>query len=87
VIEDDDGVAQGLRAGQRVRVTAEIDTELVPGRYSILCSISRTGSPGNDAIHDVRIAEFLVKGSNPMPGMIFVRARVDATVESGADAR
>jgi ABC-2 type transport system ATP-binding protein len=82
-IEDGDGTAQPLSAGQRAKLTAEIDTELVPGRYSILCSISRTGSPGDDVMHDVRIAEFLVKGSNPMPGMIFVRARVESTVEPG----
>ena len=81
LIEDGDGPAQGLMAGERVKLSAEIDTPLVPGRYSVLCSISRTGTPGNDAIHDVRIVEFLVKGSDPTPGMIVVAPRVEATVE------
>ncbi|HWE33506.1 MAG TPA: Wzt carbohydrate-binding domain-containing protein, partial [Solirubrobacteraceae bacterium] len=80
-VEDDDGVPQPLRAGERLTLTAEVDTLLTPGRYSALCSISRSGAPGDDALHDVRIAEFLVKGAEPIPGMVVVNANVSATVE------
>jgi energy-coupling factor transporter ATP-binding protein EcfA2 len=80
-LEKADGVSRRLAAGERLRVSAEIDNRLVPGRYSVLCSISRSGTRGDDALRDVRIADFLVKGEDPMPGMIFVRARVDASVE------
>jgi ABC-type polysaccharide/polyol phosphate transport system ATPase subunit len=70
-----------LAPGQRLRISAEIDNQLVPGRYSVLCTISRSGRGGDHALHDVRVADFLVKGSEPMPGMIFVQAQVDAHVE------
>jgi ABC-2 type transport system ATP-binding protein len=80
-VEDRDGLPRAVQAGERVQLAAEIEAELVPGRYSIRCSISRTGAIGDDALHDVRITDFLVKGSDPMPGMIFVRAHVDASVE------
>jgi len=81
-LEGDDGTPQPLRAGQRLTLTAEVDTVLTPGRYSVLCSISRSGAPGDDALHDVRIAEFLVKGPDPIPGMVVVHADVSATVEA-----
>jgi ABC-2 type transport system ATP-binding protein len=81
MVEGEDGVPRRLGAGERLRLSAGIDNRLVPGRYSMLCSISRSGTRGDDALHDMRIADFLVKGSDPMPGMIFVRARVDASVE------
>jgi ABC-2 type transport system ATP-binding protein len=80
-LEEADDVPRRLAAGERVRVSAEIDNRLVPGRYSVLCSISRSGTRGDDALRDMRITDFLVKGEDPMPGMIFVRARVDASVE------
>jgi ABC-type polysaccharide/polyol phosphate transport system ATPase subunit len=80
-IEGVDGVAAPLRAGERVTLTADVDTALTPGRYSALCSISRSGSLGDDVLHDVRIAEFLVKGPDPIPGMVVVDANVTATVE------
>jgi hypothetical protein len=32
-------------------------------------------------MHDVRLTDFVVKGTDPMPGMVFVRADVRATVE------
>jgi hypothetical protein len=72
-----------MRAGERVTLTADVDTALTPGRYSALCSISRSGSPGDDVLHDVRIAEFLVKGPDPIPGMVVVDANITATVERG----
>jgi ABC-type polysaccharide/polyol phosphate transport system ATPase subunit len=80
-LEADDGSPQPLRAGERVTLTADVDTLLTPGRYSALCSISRSGAPGDDALHDVRITDFLVKGRDPIPGMVVVDANVSATVE------
>ncbi len=80
-LEGDDGTAQPLRAGERVTLTADVDTLLTPGRYSALCSISRSGAPGDDALHDVRITDFLVKGREPIPGMVVVNPTVSATVE------
>ena len=79
--ETEDGDPIPIERGQRVRLTAELDQALVPGRYSFLCSMSRSHDKGDDALRDLRIIDFLVTGRDPMPGMIFVRASVDATVE------
>jgi hypothetical protein len=80
-LEDDDGRPIPMRPGQRLKLTAEIDTPLVPGRYAIVGSISRSRNQGDMVLHDVRMTDFLVKGTDPMPGMVFVRARVSTTVE------
>ena len=81
VLEGEDGKSRRVGGGERVCISAEIVNNLVPGRYSVLCTISRSGTTGDDVLHDLRVAEFLVKGSDPMPGMIFVNNRVEATVE------
>jgi ABC-2 type transport system ATP-binding protein len=77
--EDDEPLA--LEAGQRVRIRAEIDTPLVPGRFSVLCSIARTGATGDTAMHDVRVIDFLVRGSDRLPGMITVESEVETRLE------
>jgi hypothetical protein len=69
-------------AGQRIKISAVVDAELVPGRYSILCTVVRGRSRGDTALRDVRLIDFLVIGTDPMPGMIYVRAEVAATVQS-----
>ncbi|HEY1509483.1 MAG TPA: Wzt carbohydrate-binding domain-containing protein, partial [Solirubrobacteraceae bacterium] len=82
VLEDDEGVPQVIVAGQRIKISAVVDAELVPGRYSILCTVVRGRSRGDTALRDVRLIDFLVIGTDPMPGMIYVRADVAATVQS-----
>jgi ABC-2 type transport system ATP-binding protein len=83
-LERDDGSPTPLCPGERVRMTAEVDRALVPGRYSILCSMARSREKGDDALRDLRVLEFLVKGRDPMPGMVMVRANVRAELEHGA---
>ncbi len=85
-LERDDGTPTPLRAGQQVRVSAEIVAALVPGRYSVLCSMSRSRDRGDDALRDLRVIDFLVTGRDPMPGMVSVRASVAATVEASSRA-
>jgi ABC-type polysaccharide/polyol phosphate transport system ATPase subunit len=82
VLEDDEGVPQVIASGQRIKLSATVDAELVPGRYSILCTVVRGRSSGDTALRDVRLLDFLVIGTDPMPGMIYVRADVAATVQS-----
>jgi ABC-2 type transport system ATP-binding protein len=80
-LEDADGVAQPIAAGEQLRVAVEINTQLVPGRYALLCSLSRSRTRSDDALRDVRVVDFLVKGTDPMPGMVYVRARVHTQLE------
>ena len=82
VLEDGEGVPQPIAAGQRIKLSAPVDAQLVPGRYSILCSVSRSRSRRDTVLRDVRLIDFLVIGTDPMPGMIYVRAEVAATVRS-----
>jgi ABC-2 type transport system ATP-binding protein len=80
-LEDEDGTPRPVAAGERLHLSTTLDAQLVPGRYSILCSISRSRERGDDVLRDVRLLDFLVTGADPMPGMIFVRADVKASVE------
>ncbi len=83
-LERDDGKEMPMRAGQRVKVSAAIDNPLVPGRYTIVGSISRSRNQGDMVMHDVRLTDFLVKGADPMPGMVFVDLQVRATIEGAS---
>jgi ABC-2 type transport system ATP-binding protein len=80
-LERDDGTPLPIRAGERVRFRAELDQALVPGRYSVICTLTRSRDRGDDALRDLRVLDFLVKGRDPMPGMIYLRADVHATIE------
>jgi ABC-2 type transport system ATP-binding protein len=80
-ITTDDGAPRPMRNGERIRLSVQLDCALVPGRYSVLGSMSRSHDPGDDAMRDLRVLEFLVKGSDPLPGMVSVRAAVRASVE------
>ena len=83
-LRDADGEPQPLRPGQRVRIAADLNAPLVPGRYSILCTIARAGGPGNTILHDVRVVDFLVTGTDRLPGMITVRSDVHTSIEEVA---
>jgi ABC-type polysaccharide/polyol phosphate transport system ATPase subunit len=85
-LERDDGNPIPVAAGERVHLAADVEQPLVPGRYSVICSIARSRDRGDDALRDLRVIDFLVKGTDPMPGMIFLSANVQATVEPGARA-
>jgi ABC-2 type transport system ATP-binding protein len=76
-LQHDDRIAPG----QRVRVAAAIDNKLVPGRYSITCSISRNQTQGDLVVRDVGILDFVVTGTEPNPGMVSVRTDLVARVE------
>ena len=82
-LADEDQAPRPLPAGSQMKLSAELDVALVPGRYSIVCSVSRSRSGGDEALRDARLVDFLVKGTDPMPGMVSVAARVDASVGGG----
>jgi ABC-type polysaccharide/polyol phosphate transport system ATPase subunit len=83
-LRDDDDEPQPLRPGQRVQISTEIDAQLVPGRYSVLCSIARSQGQGDTVLHDVRVADFLIKGADRLPGMVTVQSQVEASLEDVA---
>jgi hypothetical protein len=80
-LDDDEGRPQPLTAGQRITLSTDLDARLTPGRYSIVCSVARRRAAGDAALRDLRVVDFLVRGTRLTPGMISVAADVRAYVE------
>ena len=75
-----------LRAGQRVRITANIENPLLPGRYVVTCWIARNRTQGDLALHILRLLDFVVYGTRPGPGSVSVEANVVTSIEPGGEA-
>ncbi len=85
-VQAPDGLPARLRTGERIRITAEIDNPLVPGRYALECWISRSRDEGGMAIHIVRLLDFFVFGTNPSAGNVAMSGDVEISVLApGAD--
>jgi len=69
-----------IQQGEQVRIVAEIENPLTPGRYSFECWISRSGEAGAMAIHILRLFDFVVFGTRPGPGNIAFAGEVEAVV-------
>jgi ABC-type polysaccharide/polyol phosphate transport system ATPase subunit len=70
-----------IAAGRRVRISARVDNRLVPGRYSVRGSIFRERTPGGVVMRNVPLLDFVVKGTDPDPGMVSVQTDLVASVE------
>ena len=79
--EEDDDDLDRIAAGERLKISATVENPLVPGRYAVNATISRNLTPGDTLIHDVRLLDFLVRGTDPNPGMIAVNEDLRAVVE------
>ncbi len=64
--------------GERIRVVAEIENPLRPGRYATQCWISRSGWQGKMAIQMLRLLDFYVYGTRPGAGNVTLDADVKA---------
>jgi ABC-type polysaccharide/polyol phosphate transport system ATPase subunit len=78
---EDAAHVERVPAGHRLRFTARLENRLVPGRYAVTGSIFRNRTLGDTVMHDVRVLDFLVRGTEPDPGMVSVREHFLATVE------
>jgi ABC-type polysaccharide/polyol phosphate transport system ATPase subunit len=85
-VEGLDGEPRRVLAGERVRIVAEIDNPLVPGRYALECWISRNREAGAMAIHILRLLDFFVFGTKPGAGNIAMTGEVEAVIETAARA-
>jgi ABC-2 type transport system ATP-binding protein len=77
----DEGQEDRIAAGQRVRVSGKVENPLVPGRYFVNCWICRNRNQGDIALQSVRLLDFVVYGTQPTPGVVSVRADVEAVLE------
>ena len=80
-IDREQGEADVVRAGQRVRIGGRIANPLLPGRYGVSTLISRNRSAGDLALHLMRVLDFVVYGTNIGPGSVSVDHDVVAAVE------
>jgi ABC-2 type transport system ATP-binding protein len=75
-----------LAAGERVRIAGEVENRLLPGRYHINCWVSRNRTPGDLALHALRLLDFTVYGTEPGPGAVRLRNDVRAEIVAAEDA-
>ena len=80
LVEDPDGRPLRIPAGERIRIVAEIENPLVPGRYALECWMSRSRDEGNMAIHIMRLLDFFVFGTRPGSGNVSTRSEVKTAV-------
>ena len=83
------GFGGALPAGRRVRVSARVENPLLPGRYSLGCSIGREDAPGDLALRVPQLVEFEVRpararrpGEDAELGMVSVDEDVHAALEA-----
>ncbi|HSD76601.1 MAG TPA: Wzt carbohydrate-binding domain-containing protein, partial [Solirubrobacteraceae bacterium] len=83
------GFGGAMPAGRRVRVSARVENPLLPGRYSLGCSIGREDAPGDLALRVPQLVEFEVRpartrrpGEDAELGMVSVDEDVHAALEA-----
>jgi ABC-2 type transport system ATP-binding protein len=80
-LTDDEGEQRArVAGGQRVRIAGTIENPLLPGRYFIRCFIYREGRQ-RGALQVLNVTDFVVFGTRPAPGIVSVKADVQAVPE------
>ena len=82
-LEVDEGQPDRLEVGQRVRIAGTIENPLTPGRYFVNCWVVRGRNPGDYALQAIKFLDFVVFGTKQDPGVVSVRAEVEAVPEEG----
>jgi ABC-type polysaccharide/polyol phosphate transport system ATPase subunit len=70
-----------LAGGKRIRVNAELENPLAPGRYFVHCGINRIHG-GGVALYVHNALSFVVFGGPPARGIVLLPLEIEATVES-----
>jgi ABC-2 type transport system ATP-binding protein len=71
-----------LAAGKRIRISAEIDNLLSPGRYFVHCGVNRV--TGGVALHVNNAVDFVVYGGDSdLSGIVALPHRIEAVVSGG----
>ncbi len=75
------GGSLDLHAGERVRVSADLENPLAPGHYFVHCGVEQ-GSGGSDiSLYAHAATDFVVFGGEKVGGIIALRHEIEATVE------
>jgi ABC-2 type transport system ATP-binding protein len=78
----DGDTGDSIPPGGRVRISGTIENPLVPGRYFANCFVYRKGSQ-RGALQAMQMPGFVVFGTAPGPGLVSVKADVEAVAEPG----
>jgi ABC-2 type transport system ATP-binding protein len=78
--ESDGSEAPTIAAGQRVRITGNIENRLLPGRYFVHLWVFRRRQQSG-ALQLLRLFDFLVFGTRPGPGVVEVERDIRAVTE------
>jgi len=74
------GTPDRLEAGQRVRLSGELENRLAPGRYVVKCWIHREHNIANLILHSPHVLDFVVFGKDGA-GVVALDHEVTASVE------
>jgi hypothetical protein len=69
--------ANELAAGDRVRISGQIENTLVPGKYFLDCWVRRPREHGDLAVQGLRLRDFVVYGTGAREGIVSVNAEVE----------
>jgi ABC-type polysaccharide/polyol phosphate transport system ATPase subunit len=79
-VEPADGSA--LAAGRRVKVSAELANQLVPGRYFVHCGVQRYQADGEDVgLYTHNALDFVVFGDRTTHGVVALPYEIEASIE------
>jgi ABC-2 type transport system ATP-binding protein len=73
-----------LRPGQRVQVEARVDNLLTQGRYFVHFGLQREPATRSVELHVEKALTFLVFGTHPSHGMVYLPHRIETRVEERA---
>ena len=85
-VEEGDGEPAVIATGERIRIVAELENPLVPGRYALECWISRSHEQGSMAVHILRLLDFFVYGTRTGGGNVLMTGEVETTVDPPVEA-
>ncbi len=77
------GAGGSLAPGQRVHVEAELQNQLVPGRYFVHCGVQRYLGGGEDVgLYTHNALDFVVFGDRTTHGLVSLPYEIETSVES-----
>jgi hypothetical protein len=70
-----------LESGQQASVSATVENQLMPGRYTVVCWVAVTRNEEETAHQTLKLLEFVVFGVEGGPGLVKVPGDVGVEIE------
>lgn len=82
-MSESDGPPGTLAAGERIRISCNIENVLASGRYFLRCWVARDRRIGDMALQLLDLLGFVVYDVDPSPGIVAVKSEVHSSIERG----